>query len=187
MSIGPAGEHGLPFSALAILFMSVATLLRLRAAWRSQPQDRVRVAGLLSFFASLVTLACAIAWGRSSLGGVTTNLAGTRFVTVAVPVLCWAYFTWTIYGKRTIPTILCVVLALLLPLNAYFGYVTGQKQAAVLRMAEQDVRRGMPPADLTVKWRAALWSSDKQPEDMTARWEMLRHSRQGPYRDVPVD
>jgi hypothetical protein len=184
MSVGPFGEQGLPFSALALALLCVATLFLLRSAWRSHPADRVRVAGLCCSFAALATLTAAVAWGRAPFGGVTVQQAGTRFVTAAVPLLIWAYLTWTAYRDGFVPVALCVLMALLLPVNTYSGYVAGRNQAGVLRAVERDVRAGMPAEELVRKWDPVLSGSSYDPAVQAERWQTLRDCRQGPYRNV---
>ncbi len=187
MSLGPLGKRGLPFSALLLAGLALVTATLLVLIGQRQPPERWRSTGLLAYAGALAMLTAAVAWGRASVGGVRTDLAGTRFVTSAAVLLCWLYLSWTIYRDRFLPAALCIVMGLLLPWNMLDGYRNGHKQAALMQQVEQDVRAGLSGEQLAAKWGPVLSDLSKPPANLAERWEMLRRTHTGPYRDGAGD
>jgi hypothetical protein len=45
----------------------------------------------------------AVGWGRAGVSGGVTAMLSTRFVTLAVPLLWWAYFAAVVAPQQTLP------------------------------------------------------------------------------------
>lgn len=138
---GPSADRLWPLSGFGVLALLVATAVVLAATVRRQPLERCRALGLLAFLAAMTSLAFGLGWGRS-------DAFVLRYVTLAVPALCCVYFTWLLYLPRPIgPPLtagLCVVVALLLPVNARTGLVYAQARQRQMAAFEGDVRAKVP-------------------------------------------
>jgi hypothetical protein len=194
MALGPGGEMILPFSALGLLLLVALCGLTLAAALYRRTDERWRGSGLLVYLGALLGLGLAVGWGRAGFGGVTA-LTGTRFVTLAVPLLCWCYFIAQLASApsastpfRMVPWLLCAVLLALQPWNIREGLSHGRGQAAILSHVEADIREGIGPAELARRWQYFLYYSingldeEERQQLLQERLEWLRHTGQGPYK-----
>jgi hypothetical protein len=184
MSLGPAGEWGRPASALVLLLLLAGCALAVATTLR-RSDERWRASGLLCYLAAFLGLGLAIGWGRAGFGGVTA-MAGTRFVTLAVPLLCWCYFAallpWLRSGAmRLVPPGLCIVMLVLLPVSGWEGVRNGQAQAFNLSAVEANIRDGVPPEELAPRWTATVYPPGGATEYLRQRLEWLRMTGQGPY------
>ncbi len=196
MAVGPGGELILPFSAILLLLVVALCVLSIAATLRGRNPERWRGSGLLCYLAAMLGLGLAVGWARAGLGGVTA-MYGTRFVTAAVPLLCWCYFAAQLSSARSasspfrkIPWVLCAVMLLLLPWNVYEGWQRGRGQSLALSRVEADIREGMSPGELTRRWQPVIYhpieSTDEESRTrMQGRLEWLRKTGQGPYKGLP--
>ena len=99
-SFGPKTARFWPHAGWAMLGLLLSSGGLLMVAWWRRPQERFRVLGLLGFLGAMVSLSLAVGWGRSGLGPVSGF--ASRYVTLAVPLLCCVYFIWEIYAGRTL-------------------------------------------------------------------------------------
>ncbi len=187
MCVGPAGGAGLPVSAFVLLLLLFACAAAVAAALR-RAADFWRGAGLLCYLFAFLGLALAIGWGRAGAGGVTADY-GTRFVTLAVPLLCWCYFAALLAPNprgplRLLPAALCALMLALLPWNVREGLTHGRGNAALLSAVEADVRAGVPPHELAARWSEAIYPTGGRTEYLRDRLEWLRETKQGPYTEV---
>jgi hypothetical protein len=177
MCLGPAGESTWPFSSLALLLLCLSTVGLLAWVWRSQPSERVRAFGLLAYLAALVSLGMAIGWGRASIAP-----ASTRFVTVAAPLLCWVYVCWILYLDRFMPKALFLVMILVVVFDTQQGWIYGTAHRRRMNEVENDIRAGMSSEQLARKWTGAVYDTHGDPVVIAERFEMLRKTRQGPFK-----
>lgn len=124
LSVGPAAAKSwLLFGVVVpvILLTSLGVLGAARPRW---DDERIRMVGLLAFFTAIAVLALAVGWGRAGRAAETGRMS-TRYVLLAAPGLCAAYFTLLIYGKdwmrRAGPAALAILLLLLFPFNTLVG------------------------------------------------------------------
>jgi hypothetical protein len=124
LGLGPLAAYSwLLFGVLAAgaLISAGAVLL---SALRRRDEDRIRILGLLAFLAASLVLAALIGWGRAGRA-VETGRMPTRYVLLAAPGLCAAYFALLLHGtrrwRRVGPAALAVLVALAFPLNTYVG------------------------------------------------------------------
>jgi hypothetical protein len=195
MAAGPGGETALPASAVVLVLFLVLCTLPLAVALRNRPAERWRAAGMLCYLAALLGLALAVGWGRAGYGGVTAK-AGSRFVTLAVPLLCWCYFAALLAPVRTVPiravpwALLLIGLAML-PFNVRQGLEHAEGQANNLGVVEKDIRAGLSPEEIARRWQPLVYYGtggadpvEDRPRHMQECLEWLRQTNQGPYRGL---
>jgi hypothetical protein len=190
MCVGPGGEAGLPVSALVLLLLLAACAFAVALSLR-QPEEVWRGSGMLCYLAAFLGLALAVGWGRAGPGGVTAD-HGTRFVTLAAPLLCWCYFAALLVRPpsrpfRLVPVALCVLLLLLLPWSMGEGVRHGRDNADFLARVETNVRDGAPPAELARRWADGLYLHGGMADYLRERLEWLRQTGQGPYKGRDKD
>jgi hypothetical protein len=183
LAAGPAGEAAWLVKVIVLAGLCGVAAWGLVAVAAARPADRPRALGLLAFLTSLAALALAIGWGRP-VGSFDVQLASTRYVTMAVPLLCWAYFTSCVCRSRLVPALLFLAMLLLLPVNTYegwCGWCGGRKHRELLAAVEKDIQAGLSPAELSAKWTHRLYT----PLDpIEGRLEMMQRKGVGPYRTV---
>jgi hypothetical protein len=187
MCVGPVAEAGLPVSAFLLLLLLAGCGIAVAAGLR-RTGDFWRGCGLLCYLFAFLGLALAIGWGRAGAGGVTAAY-GSRFVTLAAPLLCWCYFAALMLPNsrgplRWLPAGLCVVVLGLFPWNMREGFSHGQGNATLLTAVEADIRRGTQPRELAPRWDAAIYPPGGHADYLRDRLEWLRTTRQGPYKGV---
>jgi hypothetical protein len=140
-SLGP--ESGLswwPYSGYGVVGLLLAGAAILALIWLRRPDQRLRAAGLLCFLGGMACLALGIGWGRQEIY--------SRYVTLAAPALCCAYFVAGLYGGRALGLLvqgsLFVLLVVALPFNFQDGVIWGGKRHEALEAFLQDVRAGKP-------------------------------------------
>jgi hypothetical protein len=151
LSLGPAAaKHWLPCGLVAALIF-LTSLGLLIAAHRSERADRLRVLGLIAFFAGVAVLALAVGWGRAGRAAATGRMP-TRYVLLAAPGLCAAYFSALLYGptwmRRGFTGAMAALLALLFPFNTRVGLERRAWFEAGFLAFERDLGAGTPRAPL---------------------------------------
>jgi hypothetical protein len=170
---GPAAEWRWPLFGVVLALVALLTLLKLGRDWRILPHERVRTLGLLCFGGAMVCLALGIGWGR--------GVVGTRYVTLAAPALCLAYFVGRPAPRPVLAWGLFALMAVLLPANTWDGIKRAEKRREYMGRLEADVAAGMTPAELGKKWAPIIYHPDGAAA-VAERFEMLREAHQGPYR-----
>ena len=144
LSLGPAAaKQWLLFGATGSALLLAAVWLVLSA--RGWKHERLRVVGLLAFLAAGMALALAVGWGRAGRTAVTGRMP-TRYVLLAAPGLCAAYFAALLYGRhrlaRLLPAAMAVIAALLFPLNTHAGLQRRAWFGAGFAAFERDMQAG---------------------------------------------
>ncbi len=167
-----------PISGILAAGLLLTIGLRLRRDWRQRPGDRLRTLGLLSFGGALLCLAAGIGFGRGGLGA----LGGlqTRYITLAAPLLCLAYFLWRAAVRPLGCAIFFVAALGLFAVDTPLGLTRADERRARMRELQADVANGMTSQALAEKWGTRIfWENGET--FLTERFEMLRRARQGPY------
>jgi hypothetical protein len=111
-----------------------------------------------------------------------------RYVLLAVPALCTAYFVWELYGSSKLRAVaqrgLLLGMCLLLPFNTVTGLLKwGKWYRRGMEAVEQDLLAGNPPSILAEEHRDFLipwWDENQLAEGM----QMLQDAGIGPFAQM---
>ncbi len=182
IGLGPAGHAWWPLSEYVVFLGGAATVALLAWVWRTNAAERPRALGLLLFLGAMASLALGLGLGRDGFE--------TRYVTLAAPAWCAAYFAWRLYGPGTVrwvaPALFTAVAAVALVPNVRFGLAYASDLRTHLSAFERDLAEGVPPHELIR--RHGPWLHPHQ--DIVADYlRLLARARVGPYtrlREDPV-
>jgi hypothetical protein len=125
MSLGWLGRAFWPLaSVLVLLLVGAASLAAVLFAYRSRPQERLRISGGLVFMAASLFLVGAIGWGRSFTVGESLWFT-TRYATVSIPVLVSIYLVSLICFTPAVGAWMRALLGLT-ALAVYGGHIVGE-------------------------------------------------------------
>ncbi len=183
LGLGPvAAKSWLLFGAVAAVVL-VAGLLSVGTGPRREHAERLRFVGLLAFFAAVIVLTVAVGWGRAGRAAETGRMP-TRYVLLAAPGMCAAYFALLLFGtermRRTGPAALAILLALLLPLNTREGLKRRAWFGAGMEAFERDLASGAS-AELLARRHHAFMLHWDEPL-MVAGLQQLHDAGIGPFR-----
>jgi hypothetical protein len=185
--LGPAAAKAwVAFGILcaAVVLVSLVALLR---ALRGQQQERIRVVGLLAFFAACGILAAALGWGRAGRVAELGRMS-PRYALLAAPLLCGAYFTLLLYAspglRRLGPAALALLAALLFPLNTHEGLKRRDWFGAGMAAFERDLASGASIDSLAERHYPFLLHWDEPL--MATSMRQLRDAGFGPFRRLPT-
>ncbi len=187
-SLGPAAAKSwLLFGIVASLILG-ASLPGLLAARRDRHDERLRAVGLLAFLAAALLLALAVGWGRAGRAAETGRMP-TRYVLLAAPGLCAAYFALLRYGpehrRRLAPAALALLMALLLPLNSLVGLDRRKWFGAGFSAFEQDLVAGASAEALARRHHPFMLHWDEPL--MVTSLRRLHRAGIGPFADWEPD
>ena len=185
--LGPVTEKAwVVFGAIAgaVLVASLVTLLR---ALRTEDEERIRIVGLLAFFAACGILAAALGWGRAGRVAELGRMS-PRYALLAAPLLCAAYFSLLLYGSNRLrqvgPAALALLAALLFPLNTREGLKRRDWFGAGMAAFEQDLATGASIDSLAQRHYQFLLHWDEPL--MAAGMRQLRDAGFAPFRRLPT-
>jgi hypothetical protein len=170
--------------AAAVLAASLAILLW---ALRTEAEERIRIVGLLAFFAACGILAAALGWGRAGRVAELGRMS-PRYALLAAPLLCAAYFSLLVYGpgrlRQAGPAALALLAALLFPLNTREGLKRRDWFGAGMAAFEQDLATGASIDSLAQRHYQFLLHWDEPL--MAASMRQLRGAGFAPFRGLPT-
>jgi hypothetical protein len=105
------------------------------------PEERPRALGLAAILAAMVGVAGAVGISRAAFGPAA--ILASRYVTIAIPLLCAIYFAWLVYGKAAGRVGIHLVLVTLMCLSVPQGQRYGRKYGWSVRVSEQRVERAL--------------------------------------------
>ena len=182
LSVGPAAAKGWLLCGGAVVVIMLISLGLLIIAHGERRDERLRILGLLAFFAAAAVLVLAIGWGRAGRAAATGRMP-TRYVLLAAPGLCAAYFTLLLYGtgwlRRAGPAALAILLALLFPLNTRVGLGRRDWFGAGMTAFERDLASGASSAVLAQRHHAFLLHWDQTLMDVSL--QQLHDAGIGPF------
>jgi len=182
--MGRAAKETWPVSGLIVPSALIYSLGQLYQVFRTQPQERLRAAGLFCFLGGVGSLTLAIAMGRPGCG------FETRYMTLAAPLMCLFYLQFTLYGAPAVKVRLQHALALLmwilLVINTQKGLCFARSYVAPWPQFEHDVRCGLSTSELASRYDQEL-GLPLSTDVFAQRLDMLREARLGPYRYVDDD
>lgn len=168
----------------AVLVASLAALLH---TLRTEEPERIRVVGLLAFFAACGILAAALGWGRAGRVAELGRMS-PRYALLAAPLLCAVYFALLLYGSARLrllgPAALAVLAALLFPLNTREGLKRRDWFGAGMTAFEHDVATGASVDSLAHRHYQFLLHWDEPL--MAASMRQLRDAGFAPFRSLPT-
>jgi hypothetical protein len=168
----------------AVLVASLAALVQ---ALRTRDRERIRVVGLLAYFAACGILAAALGWGRAGRVAELGRMS-PRYALLAAPLLCAAYFTLLLYGSGSLrrwgPAALALLAALLFPLNTREGLKRRDWFGAGMVAFERDIATGASIDSLAQRHYQFLlhWDEPLMAESM----RQLRDAGFAPFRRLPT-
>lgn len=189
ISLGPAVKHYwfLAGSAvLTLLLLSVAVLL---IAWLKEPQERLRVIGLLLFVGATGSLVLIVGRARAGYGEEYT-LSGV-YLNMALPALCCAYFIWIVYGKPAISNLvqMCLFTGMCLVFvpNLAIGLESGRHFSNSRQAFERDMRAGVPPFILAERHVVFLNPATDDVKEIDFRLRQMQQAGIPQFRDMARD
>jgi hypothetical protein len=164
LGLGPAAAKSwLLFGAIGLGILVVSLVALATAPTRNQV-DRLRFLGLVAFFAAVIALALAVGWGRAGRAAETGRMP-TRYVLLAAPGMCAAYFALLLFGtarvRRAGPAALAVLLALLFPINTREGLKRRAWFGAGMEAFENDLASGTSAALLAQRHHSFMLHWDE--------------------------
>jgi len=180
LSLGPAAAYGWVVCGGVSLLILGAALWCLGISSRERP-ERLRVLGLMAFLAAALVLALAVGWGRAGRAAATGRMP-TRYVLLAGPGLCAAYFVFLLYGRswsQRLTTSLALIVALMFPLNTRIGWQRRAWFGAGFSAFERDLEAGTPGSLLAHRHYPFLLHWDESL--MAASLQQLHEARIGPF------
>lgn len=182
LTVGPVAAKSWLLFGIAVSIVLVTSVVVLTRARRTSEEERLQIIGLLAFFAAFAMLALAVGWGRAGRAAATGRMP-TRYVLLAAPGLCAAYFTLLLFGarwmRRTGLTAMAALLALLFPFNTRIGLQRRDWFGAGFSSFERDLASGASPARLAREHHAFMLHWDEAL--MASSMRMLRDARIGPF------
>lgn len=164
LSVGPIAASSWLIFGVVVSLVLLICLITLGAARRQWSDEQLRILGLLAFFASVGLLALAVGWGRAGRAAATGRMP-SRYVLLAAPGLCAAYFTLLLFGnqwlRRAGPAALAVLLALVFPFNTYLGLGRREWFGAGMAAFERDLASGASPEVLARRHHGFLLHWDE--------------------------
>jgi hypothetical protein len=189
LGLGPVAAK---FWKLSILFSFIvllpSTWLALRGVLLNKKLEQYRALILFLFFGNLALFALAMGWGRAGL--VPTVGLPIRYVLLAVPAFCAAFFVWELYGSKHIRNImqmsLLIIMVVLIPYNTTMGFGWRNWYLTGMNAIEKDLSQHTPHSVLAKHHGKFLihWWDEKQ---LTRHIQMLYDNKIGPFADIRKD
>jgi hypothetical protein len=196
LSLGPAYSRFWPLSATAIPILFFLSLTSLVLTSVRRATGRVRVLGLVSFLASTAVLTVAFAWGRAGfipeheLLGLD-HVHGLRYTTIAVPVVCAIYLSWSLMGPPALARCVHVGLFLLTlaiaPTNVALGLAWANGLRHGFEAVEADIKAGLPAFNILARNRGSYSLPYGRDSYIIEQMQELRTARIGLYPHLKPD
>lgn len=186
LGFGPVAAKSWKLSILVTFAVLVPSLaVAVKGVLRHQGLEKHRALAVLLFFSSLVIFALAMGWGRSGL--VPTVGMPIRYVLLAVPILCMAFFVWELYGSRQFRTVLqrslLIGMCLLIPFNTMAGFQWRNWYLDGMQAVEQDIFAGTSRTQIAKRHKNFLihWWDENL---LAARMQMLHDAGIKPFSQM---
>ena len=174
--------------AFTLISVLVATTIGLLAwYWFRRPADRLRTGALFTLYGTYVVVGLAVGWGRSGFG---SGYFASRYAVHAAPLVSLAFLAWEIAGPRPIRRIaqglMLGALLVASPANHKEGADFYARLARITRTFTADVTRGMPLADLALRYDGCFHPPNYELFlHNLGVWEAARQSVFRKYRPQP--
>ena len=188
LGFGPTAQFWwAPAVVAGVLFLAACAwhaLLQLRRP----PPAREQAAGRAIFFATAVTFAAGVGWGRAAF--VPEFGLPLRYVSIALPAFIAGYLIWVAPAARLTPVVqrgLALVMLVLLPFNTVAGHrLFADWYAEGMTSLQADIQNGVPLHDLAIRHSTFLvhwWT----PEKLEQHMKMLQDAGIAPFDRVAMD
>jgi hypothetical protein len=162
LGLGPAYSRFWPLSGAVIPILSVLTLASLVVVGLRRSMGRVRVLGVISLLAGMAILTLVFALLRA--GGIPghellgrDHVHALRYITLAVPLVCAIYLSWSLTGPpalaRSIQAGLFLLALVMAPTNAALGLDWGRGLRQGFEAVEADIKAGLPAYKIFARHR----------------------------------
>jgi hypothetical protein len=181
LALGPAAETWKPWvGAGVMLFGSTGLALALRA-WKTTPSERRRAFGISSCLTANACVALGIGFGRSGHGG--QHAFPIRYVLLTAPLVCAAYVAWTLYGSRTLSSIVrAAACAVSTCAFLFVGCAAGERMGAqrreVMDALERDIAADVPAPEIIDRYNDWL---DGEPHRLFTACSQMAELRMPPF------
>jgi hypothetical protein len=201
MSIGPVACSFWPIALLFVAGVFLASFWPLGRAWERNPEERLRITGLLLIPVAMLALAISVGYGRSGYADGRDYIGlMPQYSTAGAPLLCGIYLIWEIAAAdggtirilrfptpapslvRFVRALLFIVMTILLPFNTRIGLGSGKAIRELESKLTRDIRTGLSPREVAARHWPWFYCSEKR---MALRMEILKQVSAGPYRPAP--
>jgi hypothetical protein len=160
-----------------------ATLVLLAVASVRSPGERPRALALIAIILAMLDVAAVVGYSRAGFGP-NAGLA-SRYISLAMPLLCALYIAWLAYGSRTARVGVHAALLALIVLSLPGGLRHGLRYGSYVHAAERRVERALlehvPTATLMRRACPALYPDPKITYD---RFKLLETARVGAFTEL---
>jgi hypothetical protein len=184
LGLGPIARRSWPLSLIAATAILLPTaVVAVDAVFRYKSSERLRAWGILLFLGSLSALSLAMGWGRAAVIPIYGHWP-LRYVLLAAPVFCTAFFVWVLYGppklRAAMQSILFLSAFVLIPLNTIHGFQSAQWFRKPDKALMQDLAAGTSLSAIAERHRSVLYPHI-EPRHLTEMMEMLRKAGIRPF------
>ena len=177
MSLGKFGGETYPFSGLAVVLLVALAGAALCRAWRREPQQRLRAAGLGLFLCGALSMALGIGLTRN-------NCLQNRYILLGSPLILCMYLIGVCYGPAIrLRSVHCAFAAALICLAVLYdvkGLNLTHDMEGNVRRLEESVREGLPVEAVAVRHYEDM--QDPPAAALAKDLELMRVAGLGPYR-----
>ena len=185
LALGPGAKGLWPWSIWFVGLAGAAGLALLARAFALRPEQRLRASALVAGMLGILTMGLAAGYGRA--GDYEDYGFALRYVTLPAPLLCAAYFAWTMYARpesaRFFQTLLCTAAAAMLAENVRVGLDYAGGRAGLAAGIESDIAEGRTLEDVAARHWHEVYTSQ---EGCEGRFGLLARGGYAPfdvYRD----
>jgi hypothetical protein len=144
LAVGP-GMSGVWWGvAAAEIVLGVATVVLLL---RRPSEERPAALGLIAVAAGVFAVAATIGVARAAWDYGMVK-AWSRYSLLVWPLLGAAYLAWVKAGRKWVPLLMCVAVAVAFPTNTVTGLVVGHYERETYRLIDADLRAGLSAEEI---------------------------------------
>ncbi|QDV33487.1 hypothetical protein [Tautonia plasticadhaerens] len=186
LGLGPVATDAWRIGGMAVVGLTIPSILLLcRIGWKN-PGERTRAVGLLAVLSGFGVLVLGLSLGRA--GGNERSGLESRYITLAVPIPCLVAMSWSLYGpialRRLVPMCLLAGSLVFLWPNTRIGLEQAIRRKVQSDPVLADLRSGMPPHALAARHSGFLHPSH---DELTRALTLLQSSSVGVFRDLVPD
>jgi hypothetical protein len=173
----------------SIVFLLSSAVVVIISVLRNKSSDRLRAFGIFLFFVNFAIFALGFGWGRAGKT-LYSGYLSHRYVLLAVPVWCTAYFIWGLYGSPKIRIaaqyVLFIATLISLPFNTKGGLSGGSWDRDARDRVELDILTGTPRSILAERHRdlAVGWWDETE---LAKAMQMLHDAGVEPFSKMKDD